>query len=440
MSRKRNKGSQNRQNAAGDSRVSVLTEENDTYNPFKEINKLDSVVKIKESKKINKNIKKREEIVEKLDQDVSFKDIFEQWEKGGIVDNFNANKKNKKIKHEEKEDFANIFEQWEISQGIKPKKTLKKKDLQDLNRKVSEYNPTKDFGQLLEQFETGIPPKKKANIKNNNNKSKESVASNKKTSNNLIEESVIKTVEFDNKLNISDNEIKVVEVVSEEVVAEKKVAEVVSEEIVVEKKVAWSSSKSQVNKKSLSEANIQEKNNLNFDDKNAKNKESKNKGNYIKGDFKKNKPYNVDKKIIVDSKWDFSSIYDNWQTQHDEAALIESAKAKDKKENKGISISYLRSMKPEAEIDLHGLTSDIAALKVSEFLTNSRNKGLKKVSIITGKGNHSENGLAVLRDVALEEIRFSNIVREAYHPKAIYGGSGVIWVIFKSITDKKIYF
>ncbi len=423
MSRKRKKGSQNRQNAAGDSRISVLTEEKDTYNPFKEINKLDSVVKIKESNKINKNIKKREEIVEKLDQDVSFKDIFEQWEKGGIVDNFSANKKNKKIKHEQKEDFANIFEQWEISQGIKPKKTLKNKDLQNLNRKVSEYNPTKDFGQLLEQFETGVPPKKKANIKNNNNKSKESVASNKKTSNNLIEESVIKTVEFDNKLNISDSEIKVVEVVSEE--------------IVTEKKVAWSSSKSQLNKQPLSEGKVEEKDNLNFENKNN---ESINKENYKKGEFKKNKPNNVDKKIIVDSKWDFSSIYDNWQTQHDEAALIESAKLKDKKENKGISISYLRSMKPEAEIDLHGLTSDIAALKVSEFLTNSRNKGLKKVSIITGKGNHSENGLAILRDVALEEIRFSNIVREAYHPKAIYGGSGVIWVIFKSITDKKIYF
>jgi DNA-nicking Smr family endonuclease len=97
-------------------------------------------------------------------------------------------------------------------------------------------------------------------------------------------------------------------------------------------------------------------------------------------------------------------------------------------------------MKPQDEIDLHGLTSDIAALKVSEFLVNSRNKGLKKVSIITGKGLHSENGKCVLREVALEEIRFSNIVREAYHPKAIDGGSGVIWVIFKSITDKKIYY
>lgn len=420
MSRKRKKGSQNRQNAAGDSRVSVLTEENDTYNPFKEINKLDSVVKIKESNKLNKNIKKREEIVEKLDNDVSFKDIFEQWEKGGVVDNFTPNKKNKKIKHDEKEDFANIFEQWEISQGIKTKKTFKKKDSQDLNRKVSKYNPTQDFGQLLEQFETGVSPKKKANIKDNN-KSKDSVASNKKTSNNLIEESVIKTVEIDEKLVISDSEINVVEVVDDQIVSDKK--------------VAWSSNKSQVKVKAISEESLEEKENLHFDKKNFKGKE-----NYKKSEFKKNKSNNVDNKTIVDSKWDFSSIYDNWQTQHDEAALIESAKAKDKKENKGISISYLRSMKPEAEIDLHGLTSDIAALKVSEFLTNSRNKGLKKVSIITGKGNHSENGLAILRDVALEEIRFSNIVREAYHPKAIYGGSGVIWVIFKSITDKKIYF
>ncbi len=97
-------------------------------------------------------------------------------------------------------------------------------------------------------------------------------------------------------------------------------------------------------------------------------------------------------------------------------------------------------MSPQAELDLHGLISDVAMLKTREFLEQSRGKGLKKVSIITGKGIHSKDGKGVLQDVVLSEIRLSGIVREAYNPKAIDGGSGAIWVIFKSTTDKKIYF
>jgi DNA-nicking Smr family endonuclease len=171
---------------------------------------------------------------------------------------------------------------------------------------------------------------------------------------------------------------------------------------------------------------------------------AKNNNDYKKKDSsKKRAPFVVESKTEdeVPSKWNFSDIYRAWSSQNEEEkAILEAKKLKDKKENKGISISYLRSMSPQDEIDLHGLTSDLALLKTREFLEQSRDKGMKKVSIITGKGIHSKDGKGILQDVALSEIRLSGIVREAYNPKAMDGGSGAIWVIFKSTTDKKVYF
>ncbi|MGD6729765.1 MAG: Smr/MutS family protein [Pleomorphochaeta sp.] len=408
MARKRKKGSQKRQNAAGDSRVSVLTEDGDTFNPFKDIKNVNVEV-LKKTNKIDnkkKNIKK-EPIVEKLDDDVSFADIFQQWEKGGVI---NAKKANQTPKKEaDNEDFAKIFDQWEISQGLKPKYAKKPKD--SPNRKVSKYKPTKDFGKLLDQFENGTSLNNKTDKKIKQKNNKKIYSKKELNQNNSIEkeEKVLK--------NISSHQIKEDDKISD-----------------AKKDVAWSANSNyspkieSVDKKEPSPKSEKDKHGQkNSDNSNLRGKEISDM------DIKVQSPK-------TKSKWDFSDIYGAWESKHSEEEMIEAKKLKEKKESKGISISYLRSMKPQDEIDLHGLTSDIAALKVSEFLVNSRNKGLKKVSIITGKGLHSENGKCVLREVALEEIRFSNIVREAYHPKAIDGGSGVIWVIFKSITDKKIYY
>lgn len=408
MAKKRKKGSHNRHNAAGNSRVSVLTEDGDTYNPFKDIKRENVTAKIKST---TKNVKpksytQKEKIVEELDKGVSFAEIFEQWEKGGIVES----KKGKTIvkTEEEKEDFAKIFEEWEISQGIRPKHSKKAKVNE--NRKVSKYKPTKDFGQLLEQFEKG-PLENKSSVKTVKIKSVN--VSNNKISNDLV---------------VKDNAV----LVEKDDVSKKTESNPPLKK--EDKNVAWSANKGLTN---ISKKEVIKEKPLSHKKEDNEIKKSSNSFSNNRNDVA---PPSKSKK----HKWDFSDIYGIWETKHNEEEALKKAKQlkekKEKKECKGISISYLRSMKPEAELDLHGLTSDIAALKVSEFLVSSRNKGLKKVSIITGKGLHSENGKAILRDIALEEIRFSNIVREAYHPKAVDGGSGVIWVIFKSTTDKKIYY
>ncbi len=393
MARKRKKSPQNRQNAAGNSRISVMNEEEDTYNPFKDIKKINAVTKINTSKKSKtvKNKSKNNNLVVEDLGDVSFAQVFEQWENGGVV-----NKKSIDKKDEKSEDFSTIFEQWEISQGLEPKYGKKVKD--NPNRKSSNYSPTKDFGQILNEFEKGPikSPSKKQKSKN-----KEKFDAMKDAT--KVENTTLETKEKPSK--------------EKEIIKDSRVD------------IAWPMENSKdvfvsENKEILVE--IENKDEL---EKNTSQKY------YKKNKWKDQKDDNSNK-----VKWDFSDIYNSWEAKHDDSKSIEEKKNREKKESKGISISYLRSMSPEAELDLHGETSDIAALKVSEFLNNSRNRGLKKVSIITGKGLHSENGKPVLKDIVLEEIRCSNIVREAYHPKAINGGSGVIWIIFKSISEKKIYY
>jgi DNA-nicking Smr family endonuclease len=53
----------------------------------------------------------------------------------------------------------------------------------------------------------------------------------------------------------------------------------------------------------------------------------------------------------------------------------------------------------EAELDLHGYFADGAREATCEFLNEAYKKGLKRVRIIVGKGNRSENGVSVLPDV-----------------------------------------
>ena len=51
--------------------------------------------------------------------------------------------------------------------------------------------------------------------------------------------------------------------------------------------------------------------------------------------------------------------------------------------------NYLVSMKSEAFLDLHGLHQDEAEVRLNNFITDCKNRGLKKVMIIHGKGIHT---------------------------------------------------
>jgi DNA-nicking Smr family endonuclease len=130
--------------------------------------------------------------------------------------------------------------------------------------------------------------------------------------------------------------------------------------------------------------------------------------------------------------WSFADTYKQWSTVSDEEAAIKRAQ-KEKREAKAdpYTISALRAMEPQSTLDLHGMKVVEAEQATADFLRSAKEQRLLKVAIITGKGLHNDKGYSLLKEAALSQIRTSKVVREAYTPKAQYGGSGAIWIIMK---------
>ena len=95
------------------------------------------------------------------------------------------------------------------------------------------------------------------------------------------------------------------------------------------------------------------------------------------------------------------------------------------------SREYLRTMRPEARIDLHGLTRDEAWARLSSFVNDCIRRGLKKILIIHGKGNHSHGSDPVLGAMVKTFIEQNKNLGTSGHPDRSMGGSGATWVIIK---------
>lgn len=95
------------------------------------------------------------------------------------------------------------------------------------------------------------------------------------------------------------------------------------------------------------------------------------------------------------------------------------------------SREYLRTMRPEARIDLHGLTRDEAWLKLTGFVNDCIRRGLKKILIVHGKGNHSNGSDPVLGPMVKNFIEQNKNLGTSGHPDRSMGGTGATWVIIK---------
>jgi DNA-nicking Smr family endonuclease len=83
---------------------------------------------------------------------------------------------------------------------------------------------------------------------------------------------------------------------------------------------------------------------------------------------------------------------------------------------------------PEQSLDLHGMQRGEVAAKLKSFIANARHHQYGVLLVITGKGLHSEDGKAVLRDEAerfLEQEGRTDIVEWGRAPKN-YGGDGAL--------------
>jgi DNA-nicking Smr family endonuclease len=86
--------------------------------------------------------------------------------------------------------------------------------------------------------------------------------------------------------------------------------------------------------------------------------------------------------------------------------------------------------KPDATIDLHGLTRDEAWTALEAFFQDARARGFCKVIIIHGKGNHSQGG-AILRHAVRDFVERCSFAGESGYGSASFGGSGATWVLLK---------
>ena len=84
------------------------------------------------------------------------------------------------------------------------------------------------------------------------------------------------------------------------------------------------------------------------------------------------------------------------------------------------------------ELDLHGLTSEEAEQRLNAFVTECCRRGLRKILIIHGKGNHSETA-PVLYGLVRSFIERDYRLGESGHPDRIAGGKGATWVLIKDL-------
>jgi DNA-nicking Smr family endonuclease len=90
-----------------------------------------------------------------------------------------------------------------------------------------------------------------------------------------------------------------------------------------------------------------------------------------------------------------------------------------------------RGVYPAADSrDLHGMTAAHAGAVVRQFIENSRHRGLRCVSIVHGRGLHSE-GDAVLKTRVREYLRSQRAVLAYSDAPAADGGPGAVYVLLR---------
>ena len=87
-----------------------------------------------------------------------------------------------------------------------------------------------------------------------------------------------------------------------------------------------------------------------------------------------------------------------------------------------------------AELDLHGMRREEAALRLRDFLRNSLRGGLRKVLVIHGRGLHS-NEEAVLPALVRKELEQNPSVADFGPADPSQGGGGATQVFLKQ--DKR---
>lgn len=90
----------------------------------------------------------------------------------------------------------------------------------------------------------------------------------------------------------------------------------------------------------------------------------------------------------------------------------------------------LKKMRPQDELDLHGLFEREALQALDRYIGRCRARGLKKVLIIHGKGKHSDRG-PVLGKAVRNFLQRCPHTGEFGTASREDGGQGAVWVILR---------
>ena len=140
----------------------------------------------------------------------------------------------------------------------------------------------------------------------------------------------------------------------------------------------------------------------------------------------------------------FGDILEKWEKSTPASAIYDKdssvsrdiSKLRDKNALVGRR-SRLLHKKPDASLDLHGLSCEEAWKALHDFFEDSRWRRLEKLLIIHGKGNHFANlpsGEAALRDTTRRFIESCSFAGESGFCPSRGGGRGATWVFLKEIS------
>ncbi|MDR1901521.1 MAG: Smr/MutS family protein [Treponema sp.] len=132
-----------------------------------------------------------------------------------------------------------------------------------------------------------------------------------------------------------------------------------------------------------------------------------------------------------------ASVCENERADHPLSAWLRINGVYDKDADAGIRAAgrgerrrRLMAKKPDAVIDLHGLTQDEAWKELEDFFHTGIEMDFEKVLIIHGKGNHSD-GEGVLRNLCRKFIEHCPFAGESGYGASSTGGKGATWVLLK---------
>ncbi len=139
--------------------------------------------------------------------------------------------------------------------------------------------------------------------------------------------------------------------------------------------------------------------------------------------------YSYEKQMEEDNKRRANPM-EVWLNRH---GTVDKDKIADEAENEAKlhNREYLRTMVPEATIDLHGFTRDEAWARLDGFVADSIRRGFRKIMIIHGKGNHSHGSDPVLGPMVRQYIEQNKKLGTSGHPDKNNGGNGATWVLIK---------